>query len=104
MQCCPCCHSKKLNRWSLHVGFNNFFYSNLISTSLPSQGSAAGEMELSEPEVVCTSPLRSGIEVSSAFCDTVENWAKYASVASLSVDRYALSLYVCGNASQHHAC
>ena len=33
----------------------------------------------------------------------MENWAKYASVASLSVDRYALSLYVCGNASQHLA-
>ena len=62
--------------------------------------------ELSESGVVCTSPLRSGIGwgISSALCDTVENWAKYASVASLSVDRYALSLYVCGNASQHHAC
>ena len=46
---------------------------------------------LSEPGVVSTSPLRSGIGwgVSSALCDTVENWAKYASVASLSVDRYA---------------
>ena len=25
-------------------------------------------------------------------------------MASFAVDRYALSLYVCGNASQHHAC
>ena len=23
VQCCSCCHSKELNRWSLHVGCNN---------------------------------------------------------------------------------
>ena len=94
VQCCSCCHSKELNKRSLHVRYNNSkrfqfqsYKYHLTFTGICCWREAC--KELSEPGVVCTSPPRSGIGwgVSSTLCDTVENWAKYASVASLSVDR-----------------
>lgn len=43
VQHCPCRHSKVLNRWSLHVEYNNVMKFKFLSTSLPSQELAAGE-------------------------------------------------------------
>ena len=89
-QCYPCCHSKKLNRWSLHVGYNNFYLSTFTGICCWIETCK----ELSEPEVVCTSPLRSGIGVS-LLRDTVENWAKYASVAPwLLIDIHCHCMFV----------
>ena len=101
VQCCSCCHSKELNRWSLHVGSNNSkrfqfqsYKYHLTFTGICCWREAC--KELSEPGVVSTSLLRSGIGwgVSSELCDTVENWAKYASVTSLSVDMHCLCMFV----------
>ena len=61
--------------------------------------------DLSEPGVVSTSPLKSGIGwgVSSALCDTELGKVCISGILDC-WEVCTLSLYVCSNASQHHAC